>query len=239
MTGALTPLTPLEFVERALVGALLWQPGRVLDIAAWLDAEDFRTPANGAVFRHLRDAVAEACGRVQWGTPLAGAVDVSDDAERTPVGTEADEALRAVMSIAGNLRDIRERPVGWADVDSEAERHARADAAARYAAEYPGLLQHLDADARAEIDIVLALASVNPYAVPGVDAMSLFERITASSGRGGPIDHRAVSAHTDGDRAGGRHQPARGIRADGAGILHSPPGAGGGDAGGAGPRDHC
>jgi replicative DNA helicase len=55
-----SPLTPLELAERALVGALLWQPGRVTEIARWLDPEDFRHPVNGAVFRYVRDMVAEA-----------------------------------------------------------------------------------------------------------------------------------------------------------------------------------
>ncbi|HEX5117833.1 MAG TPA: DnaB-like helicase N-terminal domain-containing protein [Pseudonocardiaceae bacterium] len=187
MTGALTALTPREFAERALVGTLLWQPGRILDIAAWLDAEDFRTPANGVVFRHLRDAVAEACGRVQWGTVQ---VHAEGGSGRTSGVTDADEALRTVMVIADNLSDMREHPSSWSDVDIEAERHACADASARCAAEHPGLLQQLDVSARAEIDAVLALASVNPYAVPGVDAVSLFERISASTEPG----DRSISA---------------------------------------------
>jgi replicative DNA helicase len=53
------PITPLELSERALVGGLLWQPGRVTWIARSLDPEHFRTPANGAAFRHVRDMVAE------------------------------------------------------------------------------------------------------------------------------------------------------------------------------------
>lgn len=195
MTAALNPLTPREFAERALAGALLWQPGRIIDIAAWLNVEDFRTPANGAVFRHLRDAVAEASARVAWGTKP---VDAPDGSGRMPVSTDADEALRAVMGIADNLRDMREHPADWADVDMEAARHARSDTVARYAAEYPGLLQRLDARDRGEIDAVLPLASVNPYAVPGVDPVSLLQRISTSSEPGdqsltGPFLHTLMA----------------------------------------------
>lgn len=55
----MTDLTPRELAERSLVGSLIWQPGRVTEIASWLDPEDFRSPVNGAVFRHIRDMVAE------------------------------------------------------------------------------------------------------------------------------------------------------------------------------------
>lgn len=187
MTGALTPLTPREFAERALVGALLWQPGRIIDIAAWLDAEDFRTPANGAVFRHLRDAVAEACARVEWPSRTVDAPD--------PETTDAEEALRTVMGIADDLREVREHPSDRVEADIEAARHIHADAAARAVAAYPGLLQRLDAVDRREIRSVLPVASVNPYAVPGVDVVSLFERIS-TSGEPGDRTITAPFLHT-------------------------------------------
>lgn len=53
-------ITPREFAERALVGTLLQQPGRITTIAQWLDPEDFRTSVNGTVFAHLRDMINES-----------------------------------------------------------------------------------------------------------------------------------------------------------------------------------
>lgn len=175
MTGA---LTPREFAERALVGTLLWQPGRVIDIAAWLDPKDFRTPAIAAVYQHLRDMVAEATARVGR---RAIQVHGAGGSGPMPVTTGAEDALRVVSSIAGDLRDMRHSPARWASVDMETERYRRADAVARYAAEYPGLIQRLTPDARAVIDAVLPLAGYSPYAVPGVDAVSVLERMSRST----------------------------------------------------------
>ena len=39
--------------EQALLGALLWEPARVVDIAGWLAADDFALPAGAAIYRTI------------------------------------------------------------------------------------------------------------------------------------------------------------------------------------------
>ncbi|HWE88798.1 MAG TPA: DnaB-like helicase N-terminal domain-containing protein, partial [Pseudonocardiaceae bacterium] len=173
MTGALTPLTPREFAERALVGTLLWQPGRTIDIAEWLEPNDFRNPANAAVYRHVRDMVAEAMAQVPW--------DWMEYDRPGSARTDAQASLDAARWIAVELAGMRASPEDWVDIDVDTRRQMSANEVAQYAAEFPGLLQRLTAAERLEIDSVLPLAARNAYAVPGVDPVSLFERINASA----------------------------------------------------------
>ena len=42
-----------ELAEQALLGALLWEPARVADIADWLAADDFYRPAHAAIYRTI------------------------------------------------------------------------------------------------------------------------------------------------------------------------------------------
>jgi replicative DNA helicase len=57
------PITPREFAERALLGVLLLHPAQVMEIAGWLRPDDFRTPANGVIYRNMRNMVNEALHR--------------------------------------------------------------------------------------------------------------------------------------------------------------------------------
>ena len=43
----------VELAEQALLGALLWEPARVADIADWLAADDFYRPAHAAIYRTI------------------------------------------------------------------------------------------------------------------------------------------------------------------------------------------
>ncbi|WP_188317124.1 DnaB-like helicase N-terminal domain-containing protein [Solihabitans fulvus] len=56
----MSPMTPREYAERALLGFLLLQPRHVTEIARTLEPGDFWRPAHTVVFRELRDMVAEA-----------------------------------------------------------------------------------------------------------------------------------------------------------------------------------
>lgn len=60
MTGPVSgAMTPRELAERALLGTLLLQPGRAAALD-WLRPEDFRTPLNGHIYRHIRNLVDDA-----------------------------------------------------------------------------------------------------------------------------------------------------------------------------------
>ena len=43
----------VELAEQALLGALLWEPARVVDIADWVAADDFYRPAHAAIYRTI------------------------------------------------------------------------------------------------------------------------------------------------------------------------------------------
>lgn len=64
---------PREYTERVLVGVLLNDPLRVTGIAGWLWPQDFYRPSYGAVYRHLREMVADAYNRDRATEPVHAA----------------------------------------------------------------------------------------------------------------------------------------------------------------------
>lgn len=52
-------MTPRDFAERALLGCLLLEPGRIRDLE-WLQPGDFRSPPHQTLYRHLAGMVAAA-----------------------------------------------------------------------------------------------------------------------------------------------------------------------------------
>lgn len=51
--------TAADLAEQALLGALLWDPRRVRDVAGWLQGEDFRRPAYGAIYQTVTGLLAD------------------------------------------------------------------------------------------------------------------------------------------------------------------------------------
>jgi replicative DNA helicase len=138
-------LTPRELAERSLVGALLWQPGRVAAIASWLDPEDFRSPVNAAVFAHVRDMVAEVRtageaaerastayviyhARYDSGPQHSRLIPESLEILRVSRLPFAQDALEVVREATGLGYDVHEHPVTVSpDVPDDALAAAAAD----------------------------------------------------------------------------------------------------------------
>uniref|UniRef100_UPI003F4982A0 DnaB-like helicase N-terminal domain-containing protein n=1 Tax=Amycolatopsis sp. CA-151526 TaxID=3239921 RepID=UPI003F4982A0 len=164
-----------EFAERALLGTLINQPGRIRQID-FLQPEDYHDPMHEAVHRHLAEMVAEKVAAVEWGTFYVGG---PSEADRYPEPTDAEQAYRDTTDLLDNIQDMDRNPQEWGE-NLEARRRAIADAVAGNLAQYPGLDRHLLPHERAVLAQVLPLSSVDPYQVPGVDPVALFERIHAS-----------------------------------------------------------
>jgi replicative DNA helicase len=52
-------MEPREFAERALLGTLMLDHTPINSIQEWLEPEDFRTPLNASIYRHIRDLAAD------------------------------------------------------------------------------------------------------------------------------------------------------------------------------------
>jgi replicative DNA helicase len=187
-----------EFAERALIGTVIAQPGRIADLD-FLQAEDYANPMHQVLHTTVAEMVAEAKAQVEWGWME---VDADDGSGKMPVPTDAEQAYHETMDILDNLEDIARDPSPYAEtVEGVAERRTKAEALAQRMVAYPGLADRLTTTKRATLDHALPLANTDAYQVPGVDPMSIFERIHNSGELGtaqidGPEAINAVTLHT-------------------------------------------
>lgn len=186
-----------EFAERALIGTLIAQPGRVADLD-FLQPDDYANPMHQVLHATVTEMVGEAAAKVEWGW---FEVDAIDGSGKYPEPTDAEAAYQETLGILDNLDDMDQTPSNWADLDLDAERRVKAEALAQHMAHYPGLADRLNPYDRGVLERALPLAETDPYQVPGVDPMSIFERIHSSGELGttqfdGPEAINAVTLHT-------------------------------------------
>lgn len=98
-------MTSAEFVENALIGSLLNDPGRRQEVP-WLQADDFTNPLTRAIWQHLE------ADRPPRGQPLLDLVELS-----AALGRESDlhPRLRTPAELATLLLQATTGPTGQTD----------------------------------------------------------------------------------------------------------------------------